>query len=134
MSLLERPRECTALRLIPAVGWMGLIFAFSSRSTVPNPPGLAPEFVSNLGHFSVYFVLAILLWWGLGGMGLNGRRRVVLAFAIAVIYGISDEWHQSFVPGRYPDVMDLVVDSLGAACGLLAVEWATRRWPEDRFR
>ncbi|MBA3277001.1 MAG: VanZ family protein [Chloroflexia bacterium] len=115
-------------RIAIAIGWMALIFLVSARGTVPRPPGLGPVVTSSLGHFSVYFVLAILVWWVLGGFGLGGRRRWLLAFALAVLYGVSDEWHQSFVPGRQPDPLDVAVDALGAACGLAVAAWAVRRW------
>jgi len=36
-----------------------------------------------------------------------------LAFAIAFLYGVSDEIHQYFVPGRHPDVLDVVADASG---------------------
>jgi VanZ family protein len=44
--------------------------------------------------------------------------RAATAFAVAILYGLSDEWHQSFVPGRTPDVWDLVVDAIGALTGI----------------
>lgn len=119
-------------RILAATGWMCLIFLLSAQSTVPQPPGLTPALTSSLGHFSVYFVLAILFWWVLGSFALQGRRRWLLAFGLALLYGLSDEWHQSFVPGRQPDVVDLAVDAAGAACGLAAAEWAARRWGPPR--
>lgn len=117
-----------ALRIVVAIGWMYLIFLISAQSTVPQPPGIAPAITSNLGHFGVYFVLAILVWWVLGGFGLEGPQRWLVAFGLTVLYGVSDEWHQSFVPGRTPDVLDIVIDALGAACGLYAAQWASSQW------
>lgn len=116
------------LRIVAAIGWMSLIFLVSNRTTLPQPPGLTPMITAALGHFSVYFVLAILVWWVLGGFGIDGRPRWLLAFGLAVLYGVSDEWHQSFVPGRTPDVLDVVIDALGAACGLIAIGWVDARW------
>jgi VanZ family protein len=46
---------------------------------------------------------------------------------LAVLYGLSDEWHQSFVPGRTPDVVDILTDAIGAAIGLLLVWWISQR-------
>jgi len=125
------------LRILAAMGWMCLIFLISAQRTVPQPPGITPAITSNLGHFSVYFVLAILIWWVLEGFGLEGRRRWLLAFGLTVLYGLSDEWHQSYVPGRQPDILDVMVDALGAACGLGVVRWIQGRWdtrqsPPDR--
>ena len=54
----------------------------------------------------------------------------LLAFAISVLYGVSDEYHQSFVPGRDPSLLDWLVDALGAATAL-GIVWcrgtATRK-------
>jgi VanZ family protein len=48
---------------------------------------------------------------------------VIAAWAIAAAYGATDEWHQSFVPGRAAELRDLVMDAIGAALGLGAT-WA----------
>jgi hypothetical protein len=110
------------IRVVPAVLCMAVIFALSSRSTLPKTPGLAPELVSIAGHFTVYAVLAVSLWWGLGIVDLPPGRRLALAFAGALLYGLSDEWHQSFVPGRDPSMLDILVDSIGALCGLAVAQ------------
>ncbi len=114
-----------AVRVIAAIAWMGLIFALSHRSTLPLPKNVS--ITSVIGHFSVYFVLAILLWSVLSLFPLSTTGRYVGAWLLAVLYGISDEWHQSFIPGRHPDVLDVITDGIGAACGLLLVWWFTRR-------
>lgn len=41
------------------------------------------------------------------------RQSVILAFVITCLYGVSDEFHQKFVPGRTPDVYDVVADAIG---------------------
>ena len=110
-----------ALRLLPALACMGVIFFLSHQSKLPEVPSLSGQVVSVLGHFSVYFALAALTWWALGIFDLSGRQRIGLAFAIALLYGISDEWHQSFIPGRTPDWRDVLTDAIGAACGLWVV-------------
>lgn len=116
-----------AHRFIPAVTWMGLIFLLSARETVPKPPGFDASLTSILGHFGVYAVLAALTWWALGGFAVTSRQRVAFAFGLALLYGISDEWHQSFVPGRQPDVFDVLVDAIGAAAGIAIAAWVARK-------
>ena len=104
------------------VAWMGLIFFLSSKSSLPRvfPPGL-PQIQDVVGHFAVYAVLAVLAWWVLRGAGV--RHPVFWALVIAVLYGASDEFHQSFVPNRNPDIFDLATDLAGAATALLIVRW-----------
>jgi VanZ family protein len=48
-------------------------------------------------------------------------RPALWAFAVALLYGLSDEFHQAFVPGRHPDPLDIVTDIAGAAAALLAL-------------
>ncbi len=103
--------------------WMALIFFLSAQPDVPHPDsGWLALLVSSGAHLFFYGVLALLLNWALG----NGGRGLALAFGLALLYGISDEFHQSFVPGRVPDPLDLVCDGLGAALAL-AVWWGLRR-------
>lgn len=96
---------------VPTVAWMAAIFALSSipGSRVPGRWGYLP-------HFAEYAVLGLLAF-----LSLRRRSRVVRPFAVAILlaslYAASDELHQSFVPGRTPDVLDWAVDSLGAVAG-----------------
>jgi VanZ family protein len=75
----------------------------------------------------VYFVLAGLLCWTLSFLMGPGPKRYATAWGLAVLYGLSDEWHQSFVPGRTPDIVDIVTDAFGAAVGLFLVWWLSQR-------
>jgi len=77
------------------------------------------------GHLVEYAVLALLLYWALRGVGV--RHAAWLAFGAAVLYGISDEFHQGFVPGRHRDFSDLMVDAAAAGGALLVAVWLIRR-------
>jgi VanZ family protein len=125
----ERSLGHSITRPIPALAaliWMGVIFALSSRSTIPVPFGLTTELTSIAGHFVMYAVLAVLLWWAIEPLDLSAPGRFALALAGAVAYGLTDEWHQSFVPGRDASLIDILVDSIGALCGLAVVRRVTR--------
>lgn len=111
---------------LATLAWMGLIFALSSRRTIPQPFGLASELIAIGGHLTAYAVLAILLWWAIAPLEISGSRRLALALAGAVSYGLSDEWHQSFVLGRDASAFDLAIDSIGACVGLGVVRIVSR--------
>jgi VanZ family protein len=119
------------IRWVLVLAWMGLIFYLSSRSDLPTPNGLSAEVEAILGHLMVYAVLAALVANALTDKGISTVRRSVYAFVFAVLYGVSDELHQSFVPGRDPDVFDLMVDGIGAGIALagwlIAERWRTTR-------
>lgn len=103
----------------PAVAWAGVIFALSSQPVLPSPPGMSDK----LAHAITYAILGAACLFGLVAADWRriAPRTSVLAVIVAVLYGVSDEFHQAFVPGRTPDVFDVVADGAGAilAVGLL---------------
>ena len=98
---------------------MAMLFASSSRSTVP---GLPPGFSYYHAHFIAYAGLAVVT---LRATSRRFRdvswRAVMFAVLICWLYGASDEYHQRFVPGRTSDVLDWVADALGSVLGAGAV-------------
>ncbi|HEX2093541.1 MAG TPA: VanZ family protein [Longimicrobiaceae bacterium] len=97
---------------IPAVLWAAAIFWVSSRPKVPVPDTLGAD---KLLHFGAYALLGFLLARGASGSGLAPRWPVALGW----LYGVSDEVHQSFVPGRSADPADWLADALGVVAGTL---------------
>ena len=108
----------TILRWLPAGGWMALIFYFSSQTELPGPASHVLDVLFKKGaHFVVYAILAALLERAVA-LPAHGRR---VAFTLAVLYAISDEFHQSFTPGRTPQATDVMIDAAGALGGLYAI-------------
>ena len=107
--------------------WMGFIFYLSSLPSVLYlGDGWYIELRDVAGHFAVYAVLALL--WERALAGAGAARPARWAFIIALLYGFSDEFHQSFVPGRSSDLFDVMTDAAGAAFALwLAARWRMRR-------
>jgi len=101
----------------PVLLWMGLIFFLSSRSSLPAIPGLDElTWSDKIKHFLFYAVLGGLIWRAIAP---NRPKwwRIGLSIAISAFYGLSDELHQLYVPGRSCDMCDLAADTLGAAAG-----------------
>ena len=71
-------------------------------------------------HFIEYGALAILLCRALLGEGVGWTAALLVVLVATSAYGASDEWHQSFTPGRNSDVRDWMADSLGAVIALVA--------------
>lgn len=69
-------------------------------------------------HFIAYFVLAIFTVNALRRSGERGYRSSTVALGICVVYAISDESHQLFIPGRSGEVTDVLIDSAGASVGI----------------
>lgn len=99
-----------------ALAWMGGIYFLSAQSNLPlSVEGWWSGLLSWSAHFTEYAVLAGLLWLALRSSPKSARHATAIAFALAALYALSDEVHQSFVPGRMPDVRDWLVDLAGAA-------------------
>jgi hypothetical protein len=101
------------------VAWMGVIFALSAQSQLPSLTPGAPDLQAIAGHLCSYAVLGLLWRFALAGAGV--RRASWWALLIVFLYGLSDEFHQSFVPNRTPEIFDIEMDLLGASLALLAV-------------
>lgn len=70
-------------------------------------------------HFGVYMVLGILVANGLIGCNRSKVSTILLSLLICVLYAISDEVHQLFIPGRSGEVRDVLLDSGGALVGIV---------------
>jgi VanZ family protein len=105
----------------PVVAYMAFIFVVSAQAQPPLPPQISDK----QGHSIGYMGLAITVGRAMAGGIARGISLPAAAgaCAIASAYGASDEWHQSFVPGRSSDVHDWYADSLGALFGAGAC-WA----------
>lgn len=111
----------------PVVAYMALIFWESSLPSAPLPGGVSDK----VAHAGGYALLGALVGRAVAG-GFPApldARRVLMSIAIAGLYGASDEWHQSFVPGRTADVADLAADLAGASAAVLLVWACGILWP-----
>lgn len=103
--------------------WAGLIFFLSSQPTLPIPAGFIGEIISKISHFVAFFVLNFLLYYAFL-MHHNKKRSLHLAIFLSLVFAILDEFHQSFVPGRTADILDLLTDAGGIfTLGALIVFW-----------
>ena len=112
---------------MPAVVCATVIFILSAQSSVISSQ-LIPDY---LAHALEYAVFALTLVWG-ASTGWSNRLSltgVMGVWAIASLYGISDEFHQSFVPGRQASVGDVAADSGGAFLCLMIIHLVIKgRW------
>ena len=104
-------------RWLPVLVWAGVIFAFSSVPSLSTHLGTWDLVLRKLAHMTEYAVLALLL--------LRATGSYAWAFAAAVAYACTDEFHQTFVRGRHGTPVDVGIDAVGALVGLLV--WRRRR-------
>ena len=103
----------------PVALYMALIFGLSS---VQSPPQLPSAIGDKGGHAMLYSGLAALIVRALaGGWRPFGGGIAAAAVLYSTLYGVSDEFHQLFVPTRTADVNDLLADAVGAAVAVVAL-------------
>ena len=107
-----------------------MIFYLSSQSRLPVEMPYWVPYVDKLAHAAVFGVLGLLFIraWLEGEVGVVNARVVGFAVLFTALYGITDEIHQMFVPGRSPAVGDVIADALGAAVfGAALCKWKKRK-------
>ena len=112
-----RTSRLQSLSLLLAIGWMGTIFFLSHQPSLPTPSLF--EHQDKLFHGGAYGLLGLLLAGALF-QPAQPLRTLLLVWLLGSLYGLSDEFHQSFIPGRDADLLDVLADSVGALLGALA--------------
>jgi VanZ family protein len=113
------------LRFGPALAVMGIIFVASSTPGSDLPSftffDLLPSFdvlSRKGGHVVGYALLGLAYLLALVPRGEARLRAAAFAVGLAACYGVTDEIHQVFTPGRGPGASDVVIDTVGASLGV----------------
>jgi VanZ family protein len=96
---------------LPVLVWAAVIFAFSSIPSLSSGLGTWDTILRKVAHVTEYAVLGALLYRALG--------REPVALAAGVAYAATDELHQHFVRGRHASPVDVAIDAVGVAVGML---------------
>ena len=109
-------------RWLPLLLAMGVIFFASHQPAVELPTfGFWDLIIKKAGHFLGYALLALFalraVW--------DWQRPYRAAFIIVLLFSLSDEYHQTFIPGRNGTLVDVLIDTSGALSSLLLLQW---RW------
>jgi len=102
---------------IPAIIWAITLFTLSS---IPgnNVPSVGFNHADIVAHIIVFGIFGYFLAMAFSAPNhLGNKKRFMMAILVGVIYAFSDEYHQSFVPGRFPSVSDLVADGISLMFG-----------------
>jgi VanZ family protein len=115
--------------------FMAVLYWLSSLPGTPLPEDPAiyglfywvPPLVQNALHVPAYAALTLAWRWALGAWLRTPSATTLGACAIASACGVLDEWHQSFVPGRYATLTDVVLNVAGVALGIWLATWIRSR-------
>ena len=119
--------------MFPAILFAIAIFVLSSR---PVPPEAEPYLIfpqaDKVVHFVEYAIFGLLLYvaYDRGGFERLRQSPALLSVVTGIGYAISDEIHQSFVPGRDSSVEDLLVDCIGILFAVVAIAIRAKRLEE----
>lgn len=76
-------------------------------------------FVRKSAHFSIYFVLGVLVYLFIGCYDV--KKPLILAIIVSIMFAGLDEFHQLFSPGRTARLYDVLIDTLGSSVGMFVV-------------
>jgi VanZ family protein len=105
--------------------WCAVVWFLSSRPDPGDTVGFwidLPDYVLHGVEFAAGGFLAATAL-----SHLPARVALPAAWAFCLVYGLLDEWHQSFVPGRDATLSDVLADAVGALLGVVALAWIARR-------
>jgi VanZ family protein len=124
-----------AFRCIPMIVVMGIIFFLSHQ---PDESLSIPSFFASdkLCHIVAYATLAAATLFAVSSSNFfhdHKHKTSLLIVLFCALYGVSDEFHQSFIPGRMVSALDLIADITGAGLVLGGVSWL-RKLQKDKKR
>jgi hypothetical protein len=109
-----------------------IIFWLSSRQTIHTSEFFWQDFmIKKSAHFIEYALLAILVYRALkNSSNLNSKDLIKLTLLLTILYAISDEIHQTFVPSRTGKVRDVIIDGLGATTAIYLISSKLHKAPQ----
>lgn len=147
MQMYKILKPITIFSWIAVICWLILIFSFSAQPAVQSD-GLSRQvtkiileiidivipveeigldqlnsIIRKLAHFGVYLVLGVLINNAFEKSGVKDLKGFMISLLFCVLYAISDEVHQLYVPGRGAQVTDVLIDSWGAFVGINMIYW-----------
>jgi len=112
------------LDLLALILYCTFIYWLSDQQKLPTPDLIDNE--DKLHHFLAYFVMGVFAWRAFAHWPIHRSFLLLITFSFCSTYGLSDEWHQSFVVGRNSSAWDWMADSVGGLISVFSCYWYTR--------
>mgnify|MGYP003443897534 CR=1 FL=1 len=127
-------KELTKLKIslwLPVFIWAGVIFLFSSFPTTTTTTFYLGDFLlKKSAHVIEYGIFFFFVYRALINSNVTKSRSMWLSVLIAFMYGLSDEFHQSFTPGRGPKFTDVLIDTFGAILFIYGIVNNIKKMPK----
>ena len=122
-----KPTRSPFIAFLPAASLMALIFYLSSLPSLDLPETWFDKYLDKVLHTGAYGALTFFLLYGfLTSTRMSAKGAYILSAMMAVLYGFTDEFHQSFTPGRHTSIGDLIANATGAGLCILIYTQLTR--------
>ena len=109
-------------------GWAIFLFVLSANPGDGTDWNIFPH-SDKVAHVLMYGPLGFFLYFAMQSQpGPFGNAPIAWSWIWGTLYGVSDEVHQYFVPGRFMDGADLIADSIGVGLGIVAFHVLERQW------
>ena len=100
---------------LAALAWAALIFYLSAQPNLTiTRHGTLDFILRKSAHMAAFGILFFLLWLAISQHGARNLAAIITSGFLTLAYAASDEYHQSFVPGRGAEVHDVIIDFTGA--------------------
>lgn len=103
------------------------VSSFGAEDFIHNIAEKINHYIRKLAHFTAYLILGVLVY-NLLLCYFTNKKSLILSLIICLLYAISDEIHQMFVPGRAGQIRDVLIDFSGTTLGVILV------WLIDRIK
>lgn len=116
---------------LPPIVWAGVIFLFSSFPTTTTTTFYLGDFLlKKSAHVIEYGIFATLVYRALINSNITKNKSMWMSVLIAFLYGLTDEFHQSFTPGRGPKFTDVLIDTSGATLFVYGIVNNAKKMPK----
>lgn len=103
------------------------IFHFSSISGTTYQVGIELTPIPTIYHLAVFFLFNFFLLMSIKGNKKIKISHIIISLGISIIYALSDELHQIFVPFRYPSIQDILIDTIGIFLSTILILYVNKK-------
>jgi VanZ family protein len=127
--------------VLPPLAWMLLIYYLSNQPSLPQAHDPLVDVLLKKGAHMAEYAILLVLWWRAAARhfrqvpsdGFGHVSALAIAWILTVLYAVSDEVHQTFVPGRNGRVLDVLIDAGGASLAFFTL-WVGARSSNRHLR
>jgi VanZ family protein len=119
MTNLPQTDKVKFLDMLMLGSYCAFMYWLSAQASLKPPIDFGILYQDKLYHAGAYFIMSLLAWRSFKHYCHQSFTLALVSIAFCSLYGVSDEWHQSFVAGRSSDAFDWLADTVGASLAMV---------------